>query len=131
MRAVKRSKKSLLEMDSYVQPPLFWPDEQGVLRIPDARAWRRHLPRRRSITNWLFERMPGLVGFGPARSMMFATWLGYEIEAADFQCLTVDEVIKRAIMDLKLERDEAVRMFVKHTSAAAEFQSDGQVVTFR
>lgn len=111
--------------------PNFWPDRDGIIKLPSDREWKRHLPRRRSLSTWLLQRVTGLVGFGSVRSKLFAMWLKNALSEAAFECLTVSEVIDNAVTDLRIEREEAIRMFVSNTAQGAEFRSDGQIVTVR
>lgn len=114
-----------------MQLPFFWPDRDGLIKLPPPRMARRHLPRRRSLAIWLIERAAGVVGFQPVQEMAFRIWLKRALELADFQCLTVHEVITGATDDLKFDHETVIRFLVKHTSAKAEFRSDGQIVTMR
>jgi hypothetical protein len=114
-----------------MQLPFFWPDREGLIKLPPPRMARRHMPRRRSFAIWFVERAAGVVGFGLVRDIAFCTWLKRSLELADFQCLTVHEVINGAMADLKLDQDTVIRFLVRHTSAREEFRSDGQIVTMR
>jgi hypothetical protein len=61
----------------------------------------------------------------------FVTWMSARLCEAEFGVLTLREVISDAEKDLELNSEAIKRLLIKHTSANAEFCSDGQFITLR
>jgi hypothetical protein len=70
-----------------------------------------------------------VLGFGAVRESRFVIWLSGELEAEDFGALEVGRVITSASEELGIDPETARRYLIKHTAAAAEFKSDGALVT--
>ncbi len=131
MLHVKKISQSTDKKAMQLPLPNFWPDRSGLIKLPDPRAWKRHVPRRRSFAIWLLSRASGAIGFGPAREFAYRAWLERELAAADFNALTVREVINGAQRDLELDLESSIRYLAKATAIRGGFRSDGQIVTFQ
>lgn len=131
MTRMPGKKRSLRSGAKQIPLPLFWPDDEGSIRTPDPRAWKRHIPRRRSISTWILAQATGAIGFGAAREFAFRTWLERALVDDDFGVLTIGQVIDRAQRDLEIDMESAIRYLAANTSDRGRCRSDGEVVTLR
>jgi hypothetical protein len=69
--------------------------------------------------------------FSMATDHYFVSWLTVNLHDAEFEALTLLEVIANAQKDLGLNIETIKRLLIKHTSASAEFCSDGVLLTLR
>lgn len=61
----------------------------------------------------------------------FVMWLTARLNEAEFQALSLVDVIANAQVQLGLNIETIKRLLVKHTGARAEFCSDGVLVTLK
>lgn len=131
--------------------PLLWPDENGVLTLPQPldvhlkeSPWRRwlpwpptvrvsrlSLPRSRSLSLWLLERRSGAVSSFAGRESLFESWLLDVLQSEDFCAISVSALLARAETDLQIERAEALRLLARVTGLGGKFRSEGGIVTER
>lgn len=71
------------------------------------------------------------LSFSMATDHYFVMWLTARLNEAEFQALTVIEAISIAQLELGLNLETIKRLLIKHTSAHAEFCSDGVLLTLR
>ncbi len=71
------------------------------------------------------------VGFKIAIEGIFIAWLTTALLEAAYNCLTLRGVIKKAEYDLGLNMEAITRLIIRHTGPHGEFQSDGELITFR
>ena len=84
-----------------------------------------------SSSSWrLLSSRIGL-SFNMATDHYFVTWMTAHLNEAEFEALSLVQVISDAEMDLGLNSETILRLLIKHTSVNAEFCSDGVLLTLR
>jgi len=71
------------------------------------------------------------LSFNMATDHYFVTWMTAHLNEAEFEALSLVQVISDAEMDLGLNSETILRLLIKHTSVNAEFCSDGVLLTLR
>ena len=71
------------------------------------------------------------LSFNMATDHYFVTWMTAHLNEAEFEALSLVQVLSDAQKDLGLNSETILRLLIKHTSANAEFCSDGVLITLR
>lgn len=112
--------------------------ERSVLSSPRSRLLRRVQQGKTSRVQSFFSSsrwrsLSSRIGysFSKATDIYFVTWMTARLNEAEFNALTLIEVISDAQSDLGLNIETIKRLLIKHTGPNAEFCSDGVLLTLR
>jgi len=109
----------------------------GLLSSRSALLLRVQRGKTSRVQSWLssssWRSLSSRIGlsFSMATDHYFVMWLTARLQEAEFQALTLVDVIAHAQLDLGLSIETIKRLLIKHTSARAEFCSDGVLLTLR